>query len=114
MIHEAAEPKGRLRYEYATGAVGTTTWVLVGAMPNIGAVSTCEIYDSGTFAMEMKLDTVAGTSASTYCNMYIMPGGNGRIPLRLDGGSSTALNLYIRAVGTGASAATGQFIINFW
>jgi hypothetical protein len=113
MVHEAAEPRGRLRYEYATGAVGTSTWVLVGAMPT-GTFSTVEIYDSGTFCMEMKLDTAAGTSASTYFNMYIMPGGNGRIPLRVDGGSSAALNLYIRAVGTGASATAGQFIINFW
>lgn len=112
MLHEAAEPKGRLRYSYASGAVDTTTWTLVGALPQ-GIFSMVEIYDSSTQCFELKVDTTAGTANSGYINMYGMPGGNGRIPLRLDGGNAAALNLYIRMVSA-ASGTTGQFIINFW
>lgn len=111
MSLEAAEPKGRLRYDYTTGAVGSTTWVLVGPIPGglQSSMTVCEIYDSSTQVMELKADSTAGTAAGNI-NMFVLPGGNGRITFRLDGGP----NLYIRNAVASASASTGQFIINFW
>ena len=111
MIHESGVPKGRLLLDYSTTNVTSTTWVLVGALP-VGTIGTVEIYDSGTQVMELKQDTAAGTGAGNI-NMWVLPGGNGRIPLRLDGpASGSTMNLYVRAQST--SATTGKLIINLF
>lgn len=106
---ESGNPTQRLRLVYSTTSVDATTWVLVGNVTSSAKV--CEIYDSGTKAMEIGIGS--STANATALPMYVMPGGNGRINLNLDGGS-TGNNLYIRCVESATTVSTGQFLMNIF
>lgn len=109
MSWESGNPTQRLRVNYASTSVGDTTWVLVGNVTASAKIA--EIYDSGTKAMELGIGATAGTVSAI--PMYVMPGGNGRINLNLDGGG-TGNNLYIRCIETGSTVSTGQFLMNIF
>lgn len=110
MSWESGSPVQRLRLDYASTNVGDTDWVLVGQVTQSARI--VEIFDSGVKAMELKIDDAAGTGA-TNIQMYVMPGGNGRINLNLDGGG-TGNNLYIRCIEAGVTVSTGQFLMNIF
>lgn len=112
MIHESAQPRARFLVDYTSAGINVAggAWVKIADIP-AGVYTTAEIYDSSTQTMEMKIDNTAGTGA-TNVNMYIMPGGNGRIPFRVDGGTS-GLGLYLRGA-TAVAPSTGIFILNLW
>lgn len=109
MSWESGNPTQRLRVAYATTNVGDVTWVLVGNVT--ASAKICEIYDSGTKAMELGIG--ATTAAVSAIPMYVMPGGNGRINLNLDGGG-TGNNLYIRCAEAATTVNTGQFLLNIY
>ena len=109
MSWESGNPTQRLRVAYASTNVGDTTWVLVGNVTNSAKI--VEIYDSGTKAMELGIGT--STSTVTALPLYVMPGGNGRINLNLDGGG-TGNNLYIRCIESGVTVSSGQFLMNIF
>lgn len=109
MSWEAGNPTARFLLDYSTTNVGPTTWVLVGALTTTTKIA--EIYDSGGKTMELKMDSSAGGSA-TAIQMYIMPGGNGRIPLDLSYG--TTANLYVRCCIAATTVSSGLLIINLF
>lgn len=109
MAWESGNPTQRLRLVYSVTNVTDSTWVLLGNVT--ASAKICEIYDSGTKAMEIGIGS--STANATALSMYIMPGGNGRINLNLDGGS-TGNNLYIRCAEASTTVSAGQFLMNIF
>jgi hypothetical protein len=90
-----------LRRDYSINPVTTTTDVSLVANLNTitPSVKEIEIFDSSGQTLELK---VGGNS-----RVYVVPGGNGRIPFNFASGA-----LEIRA--TSANANVGELIINFY
>lgn len=107
MSFESGNPTQRLSLAYASTNVGPTTWVEVGTLSNSAKV--VEIFDSGGKAMEIKMDSTAGT-ADGNVPMFIMPGGNGRINLNLDAGPK----LYVRCAEAATTVSSGLLLINIF
>jgi hypothetical protein len=106
---ESGNPTQRLRLAYAATNVTDVTWVLVGNVTSSAKI--CEIYDNGTKAMELGIGS--STANAVAIPMFVMPGGNGRINLNLDGGG-TGNNLYIRCAEASTTVNTGQFLMNIF
>jgi hypothetical protein len=68
-------------------------------------MSEIEIFDSSGQTMELSYGPAAGSEANL---LYIVPGGNGRMPLTLAKGARLA----IQAVS--GNATGGELIINLW
>lgn len=90
-------------HDYSGTTVGTSNWVQLDSALN-STTGFAEIFDSSGQLMELG----QGPSGSESRIAFIMPGGNGHVPLFLPQG----MRLAVRAVD--ASAATGFLAVNLW
>lgn len=104
MSSESGSPAHRIRNAYASTAVTTSAWVQLDSSLD-SSCKIVEIFDSGGQTMELGVGA-SGSEASL--PFYVVPGGNGRIPLTLCAGQRLA----IKAVS--GTASTGEFIINLY
>lgn len=92
-----------VRRDYSSSGVTTAAYVeLVAALSN--ATSEIEIFDSSGQTMVLAV----GAAASEVNQVYIIPGGNGPIPLLIAAGARVS----IKAISANASA--GEITINFY
>lgn len=97
-------PKNKIRLEYSTTNVTTTAWVELLLSVGSDNISEIEIFDSSGETLELGV----GPSGSEVSQIYVVPGGNGRIPVSL----SSLSRLSIKAVS--ATANSGEIIINLY
>lgn len=91
-----------IRYDYTVN-VTTGAWVQLDSSLN-GDVSYAEIFDSSGETLKLGI----GPSGSEYDLIYIIPGGNGKIALKLCQGQ----RLSVRAVS--ATASSGELVLNLY
>lgn len=96
--------KNKIRLEYSTTNVTTTAWVELLLSVGSDNISEIEIFDSSGETLELGV----GPSGSEVSQIYVVPGGNGRIPVSL----SSLSRLSIKAVS--ATANSGEIIINLY
>ena len=97
----------RVRRAYASGNVTTGAWVQLIAATPVGStkgITEIEIFDSSGQTLELGF----GGSGSEVSQIYIVPGGNGRLSFMVP----TNTRVSIRAVS--ATAAVGELDINFY
>lgn len=92
---------GTYRNNYASTPVTTGAWVQLAA--SVSATTEMEIFDSSGQTMELGI----GAAASETRLILVFPGGNGRVPVALNGE-----RLSIRAVS--ATASVGEIDINLY
>lgn len=94
----------RIRLVYSVTNVTTGAWVEL--LSSIGAadIKEIEIFDSSGETLELGV----GAAASEVSKIYVIPGGNGRIPLQILAGERLA----IQAVS--ATADSGEIVINLY
>jgi len=91
------------RRDYSTGSVTTGAWVEL--IPSLGSqAQDIEIFDSSGQTLEIG----TGAAASEARLFIVMPGGNGRIPVRIASGT----RISIRAVS--GTANVGEICINLY
>lgn len=90
-----------LYHDYSSGNVTTAAYTEVSAATS-GEITELEIFDSSGEVMIL----ATGAAASEVDLLYIMPGGNGRIPVRIAAG--TRLSIKAKT----ATASSGQLVIN--
>lgn len=97
-------PKNKIRLVYSSTNVTTGAWVQL--LSSIGAseIKEIEIFDSSGETLELGL----GAAGSEISQVYVFPGGNGRIPIQIAAGT----RLSIRAVS--ATANSGEIVINLY
>lgn len=107
-VSMAAHPKGRtivtkVRNDY--GSINVTTAAYTQLIASLGAeVEEIEIFDSSGRTLVLAI----GAAASEVDQLYIVPGGNGRIPFKIAAGTRVA----IKAVS--ANATAGEISANFY
>lgn len=94
----------RVRLVYSVTNVTTGAWVELLASVGAVAVKEIEIFDSSGETLELGV----GAAASEVSKAYVVPGGNGRIPLQITAGTRLA----IQAVS--ATANSGEIVINLY
>lgn len=95
------------RNNYASVSVTTGAWVQLVAATPVGttkSISEIEIFDSSGQTLQLGF----GGAGSEVAQIYILPGGNGKIPLMVP--SNTRIS--IKAVS--ATASVGEIDINFY
>jgi hypothetical protein len=100
-IGRAASTKSRI--DYSSTPVTTSAYTQVVASTAV-VIREVEIFDSSGQSLVLAV----GAAASEVDQIYIFPGGNGRIPLSIAGGSRVS----IKAVS--GSATSGESLINFY
>jgi hypothetical protein len=95
---------GRVRLVYSSTNVTTGAWVQLLASVGATAIKEIEIFDSSGETLELGV----GASGSESVRVYVIPGGNGKIPMQI------AINtrLAIRAVS--ATANVGEIVVNLY
>jgi hypothetical protein len=92
-----------VRKDYTSETVTTSDYTeLIASIPT--AVLNVEIFDSSGEILVLAV----GNVGAEVNKVYVFPGGNGRIPLKLDVGE----RLSIKAVS--AAAATGDLLVNLY
>lgn len=99
-----SNPVQVIRNAYASTNVTTGAWVQLDSALNQNS-NHLEIFDSSGSTLKL---AIGAASAEVELPFYIVPGGNGMIPVTLSAGQRLA----IRAVD--ANATTGQLVINFY
>jgi hypothetical protein len=103
-VQNGIDYRSRVRLVYSTTNVTTGAWVQLLASVGSTAIKEIEIFDSSGETLEIGI----GAAGSEVSESYIIPGGNGRIPLQIPEGT----RLSVRAVS--ATANSGELIINFY
>jgi len=92
-----------VRNVYSSTNVTTAAWVqLVSAMPQ--SASEIEVFDSSGQTLKIGF----GASGSEVTQFQIIPGGNGKVPIRVPSGARVS----IRSIS--GTASTGELDINFY
>jgi hypothetical protein len=94
----------RARLVYSSTNVTTGAWTQLLASVGATAIKEIEIFDSSGEILELGLGA-AGSEASS---SFIIPGGNGRIPLQIPAGT----RLSIKAVS--ATVNSGEIVVNLY
>lgn len=94
---------GKARNDYSSVNVTTGAYVQL-ISSTAGNINEIEIFDSSGQTLVLAL----GGSGSEVDQIYIFPGGNGRVPLRIP----IATRVSIKAVS--ATASAGEIVINFY
>ncbi|NBW42013.1 hypothetical protein EBR25_13580, partial [bacterium] len=94
----------RARLVYSSTNVTTGAWTQLLASVGATAIKEIEIFDNSGETLELGL----GAAGSETSSSFIIPGGNGRIPLQIPAGT----RLSIKAVS--ATANSGELIINMY
>lgn len=89
--------------DYTSTPVTSGAWVQLLASTT-SAVSEIEIFDSSGVILELG----TGAAASEVSQIYIVPGGNGRVPLTI----ATSTRVAVRAFST--TASVGNIVVNFY
>lgn len=95
----------RSRVDYASTSVSTSAWTQIVASMPFDATE-IEIFDSSGQTLQMSFGAVGAEGSNT--KLYIFPGGNGRVPLKVPAGT----RISIKAVS--ALADKGEGDINFY
>ena len=95
--------RNRARIDYTSTSVTTGAYVQL-LLSTAGAVNEVEIFDSSGQTLVL----ATGLAASEVDQVYIFPGGNGRIPLAI----AASIRVAIKAVS--ATASTGEISVNFY
>lgn len=95
---------GRVRLVYSATNVTTGAWVQLLASVGATAVREIEIFDSSGETLELGL----GAAGSEVANVYVIPGGNGKIPVQI----AANARLAIKAVS--ATANSGEIVLNLY
>lgn len=94
---------GLARNNYATGNVSTAAYTqLVSSLDS--NVQMLEVYDGSGQSLVLAI----GASGSEVNKLYIVPGGNGKIPIQLKVGDRVS----VKAIS--ANATTGELLVNFY
>ena len=92
-----------VRNDYTATSVTTAAYVeLVASLTS--AATEIEIFDSSGQTLAL----ATGAAASEVNQMYIFPGGNGRVPLAI----AASTRVSIKAIS--ATASVGELVINFY
>lgn len=94
----------RVRLAYSATNVTTGAWIELLASVGAVAVKEIEIFDSSGETLELGV----GAAASEVSKSFVVPGGNGRIPMQIAAGTRLA----IKAVS--ATANSGEIVINLY
>lgn len=94
----------RVRLVYSATNVTTGAWVELLSSVGAADIKEIEIFDSSGETLELGV----GAAASEVSKAYVVPGGNGRIPLQITAGTRLA----IQAVS--ATANSGEIVINLY
>lgn len=94
----------RVRLVYSATNVTTGAWVELLSSVGVTAVKEIEIFDSSGETLELGV----GAAASEVSKAYVIPGGNGRIPVQIAAGTRLA----IKAVSD--TANSGEIVINLY
>lgn len=94
----------RTRYEYASGPVDDSGYTEVVSSVGATDVAEVEIFDSSGQTMILATGTLGNESDQ----IYIFPGGNGRIPLEIAAGTRVSVK------AAGSTASVGELVINFY
>ena len=96
--------RNRTRLVYSSTNVTTGAWTQLLASVGATAIKEIEIFDSSGETLELGL----GAAGSETSSSFIIPGGNGRIPLQIPAGT----RLSIKAVS--ATANVGEIVVNLY
>jgi len=96
--------RNRTRLVYSSTNVTTGAWTQLLASVGATAIKEIEIFDSSGETLELGL----GAAGSETSSSFIIPGGNGRIPLQIPAGT----RLSIKAVS--ATANSGEIVVNLY
>lgn len=96
--------RNRARLVYSSTNVTTGAWVQLLSSVGTIAITEIEIFDSSGETLELGV----GAAGSEVSNSYIIPGGNGRIPMQI----SALSRISVKSVS--ATANSGELIINFY
>lgn len=89
----------------ASGTVTSAAYTqLVAALA--GECQSVEVFDSSGVSLILAV----GAAASEVDQFYIIPGGNGRVPLRIPSGSRVS----VKATGTTADYTSSELLVNFY
>lgn len=94
----------RVRLAYSVTNVTTGAWVQLLSSVGAADIKEIEIFDSSGETLELGV----GAAASEVSKVYVVPGGNGRIPMQI----ATGTRLAIKAVS--ATANSGEIVINLY
>lgn len=97
-------PKNKIRLVYSSTNVTTGAWVELLSSVGASEIKEIEIFDSSGETLELGL----GAAGSEISQIYVFPGGNGKIPMQIAAGT----RLSIRAVS--ATANSGEIVINLY
>lgn len=103
MSNPGNKPRQIIRNDHSSTAVTTGAYVELDSALDSDS-SYAEIFDSSGETLLIAV----GAAGSEDDQFYIMPGGNGRIPLLLNEG----MRLSVKAVS--ANTSTGELVINLW
>lgn len=92
-----------IRNDYTSTSVTTSAWVEIVASLSAD-VQEIEIFDSSGQTLELGV----GGSGSEARQLYILPGGNGKVPLRIASGARVSVK------AASATASVGELVINFY
>jgi hypothetical protein len=104
LVQNGVTYRNRIRLVYSSTNVTTGAWVQLLASVGATAIKEIEIFDSSGETLELGI----GASGSEVVQSYIIPGGNGRIPLQIPAGT----RLSIKAVS--ATANSGEIVVNLY
>lgn len=97
-------PKNKIRLVYSSTNVTTGAWVELLSSVGASEIKEIEIFDSSNETLELGL----GAAGSEVSQVYVFPGGNGRIPMQI----AASARLAIKAVS--ATANSGEIVINLY
>jgi hypothetical protein len=103
-VSSAVTYRNRVRIVYSSTNVTTGAWVQLLASIGATAIKEIEIFDSSGETLELGV----GAAGSEVSNSYIVPGGNGRIPMQI----AALSRLSVKAVS--ATANSGELVINLY
>lgn len=96
--------RNRVRLVYSTTNVTTGAWVQLLSTVGAAEIMEIEIFDSSGETLELGV----GAAGSEVANVYVIPGGNGKIPVKI----AANARLAIKAVS--ATANSGEIVINLY
>jgi hypothetical protein len=100
----SSDYRNKARLVYSSTNVTPGAWVQLLASVGATAIKEIEIFDSSGETLEFGI----GEAGLEVVESYIIPGGNGRIPLQIPAGT----RLSVRAVS--ATANSGEIVVNLY